>query len=53
MLPPKRQVAGSTVGVEPRTPQKVNLAIGELIAVGSAANRSREMRVKQRQRYLF
>ena len=31
MLPPKRQVAGSTVGVEPRTPQKLNLATGVVI----------------------
>src|ERR1700720_2189340 len=31
VLPPYRHVAGSTVGVEPRTPQKLNLAIGLLI----------------------
>jgi len=31
VLPPNRQVAGSTVGVEPRTPQKLSLAIGVVI----------------------
>src|SRR5271170_4504524 len=34
VLPPYRQVAGSTVGVEPRTPQKLSLAIGEVIFIG-------------------
>src|SRR6516162_4222555 len=34
VLPPYRHVAGSTVGVEPRTPQNDNLAIGLLISVG-------------------
>jgi hypothetical protein len=33
-------VAGSTVGVDPRTPQKVNLATGELISNGLSANDS-------------
>jgi hypothetical protein len=28
VLPPYRQVAGSTVGVEPRTPQKLSLVTG-------------------------
>jgi len=32
VFPPKRHVAGSTVGVEPRTPQKLNFAIGTVIA---------------------
>src|SRR5271167_4689641 len=36
VFPPKRQVVGSTVGVEPRTPQKVNLATGELISIQTA-----------------
>src|ERR1700676_354228 len=30
--PPYRQVAGSTVGVEPRTPQKLSLAMGTVIS---------------------
>src|ERR1700751_2544347 len=36
VFPPKRQVAGSTVGVEPRTPQKLSLAMGLVISVGAA-----------------
>jgi hypothetical protein len=35
VFPPKRQVAGSTVGVEPRTPQKLSLAMGLVISVGA------------------
>jgi hypothetical protein len=31
VFPPYRHVAGSTVGVAPRTPQKLNLAMGTLI----------------------
>jgi len=31
VFPPYRQVAGSTVGVEPRTPQKLNFAMGIFI----------------------
>src|ERR1700687_4576475 len=38
VFPPKRHVAGSTVGVEPRTPQKLNLAMGVLISVVAAAD---------------
>src|SRR4029077_267895 len=34
VFPPYRHVAGSTVGVEPRTPQNDSLAIGLLISVG-------------------
>src|SRR5271167_1434249 len=34
VFPPYRHVAGSTVGVEPRTPQKLSLAMGLLISVG-------------------
>src|SRR6202007_1178495 len=33
VFPPYPHVAGSTVGVEPRTPQKLNLAIGLLICL--------------------
>lgn len=35
VFPPYRQVAGSTVGVDPRTPQKLNLAMGTVIFLGS------------------
>src|SRR5713101_8327931 len=31
VFPPYRHVAGSTVGVEPRTPQKLSLATGAVI----------------------
>ena len=44
MFPPKRQVAGSTVGVEPRTPQKLSLAIGLVISVGAADTQCGEIR---------
>jgi hypothetical protein len=44
-LPPKREVAGSTVGVEPRTPQKVSLVMGELISVGNALRTSARLRL--------
>src|SRR6266436_6114677 len=33
VFPPYRHVAGSTVGVDPRTPQKLNLAMGTVIAL--------------------
>src|SRR5262249_990982 len=33
VFPPYLQVAGSTVGVEPRTPQKLNLAMGTVISL--------------------
>src|SRR5271165_2126993 len=39
VFPPYRHVAGSTVGVEPRTPQKDNLAMGLLISVGVTSGR--------------
>src|SRR5260370_3979317 len=35
VFPPYRHVAGSTVGVDPRTPQKLNLAIGTVIALSA------------------
>jgi len=36
VFPPKRHVAGSTVGVEPRTPQKLSLAMGLVISFDTA-----------------
>src|SRR5215813_7630991 len=36
VFPPYRQVAGSTVGVEPRTPQKLSFVTGSLIAPSTA-----------------
>src|SRR5215470_19365432 len=33
VFPPYLQVAGSTVGVEPRTPQKLSLAMGTVISL--------------------
>src|SRR6266478_5000471 len=33
VFPPYRHVAGSTVGVDPRTPQKLSLAMGTVIAL--------------------
>src|SRR6266436_4893092 len=33
VFPPYRHVAGSTVGFDPPTPQKLNLAIGTVIAL--------------------
>jgi hypothetical protein len=41
VFPPYRQVAGSTVGVEPRTPQKLNFAAGAVmfsVLAGSRKN---------------
>src|SRR5258708_31049758 len=35
VFPPYRHVAGSTVGVDPRTPQKLNLAMGTVIALSA------------------
>src|SRR6266436_1033102 len=35
VFPPERHVAGSTVGVDPRTPQKLNLAMGTVIALSA------------------
>src|SRR5713226_10584991 len=34
VFPPYRHVAGSTVGVDPRTPQKLNLVMEPVISVG-------------------
>ena len=35
VFPPYRQVAGSTVGVDPRTPQKLNFAIGTVMTLSA------------------
>jgi hypothetical protein len=41
VFPPNRHVAGSTVGVEPRTPQKLSLAIGPVISLGQCPFREK------------
>src|SRR5215831_10166327 len=40
VFPPYRHVAGSTVGVEPRTPQKLNLLTGTDIFLSNAPGMS-------------
>ena len=35
VFPPYRHVVGSTVGVDPRTPQKLNFAIGTAMTLNA------------------